>query len=469
MMKFHSLIAAAVVLVLAGCDLLTGIVEEGENDDDAGAVIVAVEGLSFVNTLAGELAQLSGVDQLELEERDAYLTETLSALLDDSFEIFSFPWSGDATGQTDDILEDSGRDSLRQYLREHAAYAAAQEKPLVVVGHSWGTVLTYLALSLEAAEPDPLEVDLYITLSTPLGTRYGHGSTYPEEAVITDYVEDWFRDLAFETDAVHRPRAGAFYNYWAWGDFISGPLAEFVPAETGVVDVRIDEGMFDEPDGTTQSAAFAYSNRNVLDMIYWHKFTTADRVVLTDEYDDYLAQDHIRDADVLFDRFLEDVRSQIHTAAGRPPHAAELVVTLSEIEVIDENEGDGPLNPADDQAEYYGYFTLSVDGDKHRIKRMRSPLDNADLEEGERYTIDWLAPVPPEVGSIRIEAELYEYEPGEDNENYPGRAFVDIDADEPGALPHSGSFDVSWRDATGGDNVVRVHYGVARATHGSVE
>lgn len=462
-MKLSAVIAATATLVLAGCDLLTGIIGGDENDTDAGAVVVAVEGLSFVNTLAGELAQLSGVGQIELADREAYLTETLSALLDDSFEISSFPWSGDATGQTDDILEDTGERSLRQYLRERAAYAEAQGKPLVVVGHSWGTVLTYLALSLEAAEADPLEVDLYITLSTPLGTRYGHGGTYPEEAVIIEYIEDWFRDLIFETDAVRRPRAGAFYNYWAWGDFISGPLAAFVPAETEVVDVRIDEGVFDEPDGTAQSATLAYSNRNVLDMIYWHKFTTADRVVLTDTYEDYLAQDHIRDADVLFERFLEDLRNRFHAAAGRATaHADELVVTVSEIEVIEENEGDGPLNPAGDEAEYYGYFTISVDGERYRIKRMRSPLDNADLARGDRYSLNWSTSVP--LGSrpnvIRIEAELYEYEPGEDNENYPGRAFVDIGVSD--ALPLGDFFDVSWRDATGGDNVVRVHYRVTR-------
>ncbi len=470
-----AVLVAIVVALAGGCELPVApdTADTRAAGTASGAVIVAVEGLSFANTLSGELASLSGVDPVHIEERDTYLTANLRSLLDASYETESFRWSGDATSDTGVILRDSGDNSLRAYLRERKAYADRVGKPLVVVAHSWGTVLTYLALSLEAAEADPLEVDLYITLSTPLGTRFGHGSTYPEERVISDYVDDWFERLSFVSDGSMRPAAAQFVNYWAWGDLISGPVAGFVPPGIAVSDVRIDEGMFDLPTDSTYSTAAAYSNRNFLDAVYWHKFTTVDSSVLTSAYGDYLSQDFIRDADVMFAAFREDLLRRIRTTAGRsdgPPDgsaggtAGEVAVTIEKIEVVDEDEGDGLFNPADDYAEYFGYFRLYLDGEKRSIRRMRSENDYLSLEEGDSFNLNWRVTVPLADASrvLKIEAELCEDELGYDDYGYPGFGSVDIDLSHEGlrGLPRSGSFDTTWLDATGGRNSIRVFYRV---------
>jgi pimeloyl-ACP methyl ester carboxylesterase len=466
-----SLVAlVALSLGITGCAIIPG----ADTDQDphqtgskVGAVIVAVEGLSFVNTFMGELANLSGIEPDPMEERDTYLSESLSRLLsDDRFEISSFRWSGNATGDTAMILEDSGDNSLRQFLRDKRDYATSLGLPLIVVGHSWGTVLTYLALSLEAAKPDPLEVDLYITLSTPIGTNFAQPGTYPEEAVITDYLEDWFDTLGFETTNTVRPRASSFVNFWAWGDFISGPLTNFVPDAAKVTDIRVDEGLFDLPLDSSYSRTAAYSNRNLLDAKYWHKFTTADPVVLSDEFGDYLSQDFIRDADVAFHAFQQDLGDYIRGASRMvQDRSSDLGVSISGITVVEEFEGDGLFNPADDSAEYFGYFFVSLDGEKQRIKRLRSENDYISLEKDDYHAIDWQTRlfINGTEGQLSIGAELYEDELGDDID-YPGIASTSLDLSnlDSTTLPQQGSFDVSWQDSSDGLNTVRVHFTIDR-------
>ncbi|KGE72075.1 hypothetical protein [Spirochaeta lutea] len=463
---------STLLLGLIGCTVLP-LPDEGEPgpghqppDQSTGAVIVAVEGLSFVNTLLGELMEITGMEAEPMDDRDTYLSLALTALLSDpDYKISSFPWSGNATGDTAKILEDRGPNSLRQFLREKKDYAESLGLPLVVVGHSWGTVLTYLALSLEAAEPDPLEVDLYITLSSPLGTRLGHPGTYPEEAVIDSYLEDWLETLNFETTSLFRPRAATMVNFWAWGDLISGPLEEFVPAETGVTDIRVDEGLFDRPLDTDFSRTAAYSNRNLLDAQFWHKFTTADPVVLGDEYMDYRSQDFIRDVPTAFHAFLADLRFYIHGASGRPrtsPH--DLRIEVAGITVIHETEGDGFLNPADDAAEYFGYITLAQGQEKKRIKRIRSEHDNISLETGDYYPLNWrpIMYIDDPSEELVITAEFYEDELGDDL-SFPGiyTRTISLSGPDRPSLPHEEYFDVSWKDSTQGENTLRLHLTIA--------
>ncbi|MCP5104354.1 MAG: hypothetical protein GY950_13280, partial [bacterium] len=82
------------------------------------AVIVTVDGLSFANTL----------------------------LPPGSEPIDAFPWSRDAN----DTLETV--ETLREFLKEKYREAQQANKGFIVVAHSWGTVLTYLALSSQSMQ-----------------------------------------------------------------------------------------------------------------------------------------------------------------------------------------------------------------------------------------------------------------------------------------------------------------------------
>ena len=100
--------------------------------------------------------------------------------------------------------------------------------------HSWGTVLGFLALSYGNVQPD-----LFITLSSPLGTQNVVGSFYdPIVSCYTMYhtsltisildsklkFEDIFLHDYPEVVPRHNPIFEKWINYHAFGDFISGPI-----------------------------------------------------------------------------------------------------------------------------------------------------------------------------------------------------------------------------------------------------
>ena len=211
------------------------------------ALIVTIDGLSFVNTLLGP----SGFPPIEGPSN--YLEPALESLglpvPDD--HIIPFPWSGDA-GDTNDVIP-----PLRTFLREQYNAAQNENAQFIVVAHSWGTFLTYIALSRESSWPDPIYCDLYITLGSPLGTCYAHDGYYPEESVVSGYVAFWLWRLDFDECTNCYPSVQRCVNYWAWGDVISGPLGSFAPfAENEKVDP------FSETDG--------HAYRNIGSTYVWH-------------------------------------------------------------------------------------------------------------------------------------------------------------------------------------------------------
>ncbi len=184
------------------------------------AIIVTVDGLSFINTYLGDL----NIPSIE-EECENYLENALESMdlsVDDN-HIIPFSWSRDA-GDSDQAIED-----LRLFLRQHFTTAKDEGKKFIVISHSWGTFLTYLALSYESTVEIPIYCDLYITLGSPLGTYYAHDGLYVEEILINGYVNTWLDSLNFSSCTNCYPRAERCVNYWAWGDLISGPLGDFMP------------------------------------------------------------------------------------------------------------------------------------------------------------------------------------------------------------------------------------------------
>ena len=112
---------------------------------------------------------------------------------------------------------------------------------IIVVSHSWGTVLAYTALSFINKEIGQSPSDLLITLSSPLGTPYAHNDLYLIEATITDYVGSQLNSMNFNecTNCIPSDKT---INYWAWRDVISGPFESFAYNSKDIqVDFDYDE------------------------------------------------------------------------------------------------------------------------------------------------------------------------------------------------------------------------------------
>jgi pimeloyl-ACP methyl ester carboxylesterase len=226
--------------------------------DNIKAIIVTVDGLSFVNTIA----------RITIEKRNDYLQGNLKKIIN-SESIRPFHWSGDAADTTA-ILEPSGGGSLREFLRNNYKEAKNTKKAFIVISHSWGTLLTYLALSLEPQ----IKCDLYITLSSPLGTSSGLPDS--AEKTVRDYTDAKLVEMSFAILGTSYPHTRVFYNFWANGDLISGSLFGKIPSAPNVHDVRVDDGI---------------SNvRDIKNCFFWHEFTTlGDEIIAGSIYFPYVA------------------------------------------------------------------------------------------------------------------------------------------------------------------------------------
>jgi hypothetical protein len=217
------------------------------------AIIVTVDGLSFVNTL------LPGI---HIEESEHYLKtaiESMNLNLPDT-TIVDFSWSRNANDTIEAV------EQLQDFLKEKYQLAQKESKKLIIVAHSWGTVLSYLALSSQSKQvpgKEQINVDLYITLGSPLGTGNAHdNSKYPEEMIVINYTTSWINRYDFCDTCL--PLVKKWINYWAWGDVISGPMQDFVPFSDYPQwhDIQID----------LSSYVQGYPGRNTGTTVLWHKY-----------------------------------------------------------------------------------------------------------------------------------------------------------------------------------------------------
>jgi hypothetical protein len=279
-----TVIVSASILFMTGCNTQTVTPVDNTN-----AIIVTVDGLSFVNTLVGTT----------IENSNNYLQTNLRNLIN-SGSIRTFTWSG-AAGDTAAILASSSS-GLRKFLLDNYKEARDSKKAFIVVGHSWGTFLTYIALSLEPS----IQCDLFITMSSPLGTSSGLPAS-PEQ-IVRDYTDARLAEISFNIPGTSYPNAKVYYNFWANGDLISGPLSGKIPAATSVQDVKVDSGIAD--------------NRNVTDCYFWHKFTTTGNEVVDSSdpnysvYTAYLLTLGILDISPTRNTYINKVVALIQNASG---------------------------------------------------------------------------------------------------------------------------------------------------------
>jgi len=271
------------ILFITGCDLIP---DDDTVEDNSNAVIVTVDGLSFANTLV--------MGPTVIQNSSDYLKVNLKKIIN-SKSIRSYTWSGDAE-DTAAILA-SSNSGIRKFFQDNYQEAQDNGKAFIVVCHSWGTFLSYVALSLEPQ----IECDLSITLSSPLGTASGLPASY--EKIIRDYTDAKLTGLSFDITGSAYPNANLFYNFWANGDLISGQLSGKIPAALTVHDVKVDQGISD--------------NRYIVDAFFWHKFTTlGDEVVNDISYQVYLISIGVLDISTVRNDFIDQVAALIQTASG---------------------------------------------------------------------------------------------------------------------------------------------------------
>ena len=190
------------------------------------AVIVTFDGLCFWS----RVPRFPFIH--DLCEYENYLGEALESLnLDPGCEIVPFSWSRDTRDTVEVVTAESEKGWMR-ILEDQYSEAQEQGKRFIVVSHSWGTFLAYVALSLASSGYDggtPVHCDLYITLGSPLGTQHVNDPSPNLDGTVLSYVWEKLREFDSILDPDDRPNAETWVNYWAWGDEFSGPLRKQAP------------------------------------------------------------------------------------------------------------------------------------------------------------------------------------------------------------------------------------------------
>ncbi|AXI99957.1 Por secretion system C-terminal sorting domain-containing protein [Cyclonatronum proteinivorum] len=220
-----------------------------DSDVQIDAVIVTVDGIDI-----GAMIAESGTYERESNYLEVEIEELINS---NRVEIIPYSWNGDIRDTVQHV------DSLKTLLLAAYEIASINNAKLIVTGHSWGTLLSYVAM---AQLRENIFVDLYITLSSPLGTYFAHPLLTDLEFVIHGTTYSWLNELNFSNCYNCVPNINRFINYWAYRDAISGPLGEGwdLRAEDVVVDSYLN------PVGIYLSRL----SLNIINNIRWHKYTS---------------------------------------------------------------------------------------------------------------------------------------------------------------------------------------------------
>jgi hypothetical protein len=175
------------------------------------AIVLAVDGWEmFAGTLG--IREYSGYLAKGLKQFDD--TKTAASAVE------AFAWQGDISQDTRQAVA-----KLRvTYLPALAARARKEERPFVIVTHSWGSVLVYRAIrELEQQSPGRLDIDMLVTLGSPLGSSRWN-------AVAHDRARRYLSGLL----PLSKPKAvQRWINYWS-------PADSMISAEIPAADENIE-------------------------------------------------------------------------------------------------------------------------------------------------------------------------------------------------------------------------------------
>jgi len=177
-------------------------------------IILAVDGFD-------KWAEIGGV-----EEWSGYLKEKLerpgpSNIKNLGADIEAFAWSGDTSKDTEAAVV-----SLKTtYIPALVAQAKRENRPFVIVAHSWGGVLAYRALHELEGQLQPGDVVLFLTLGTPLRAQNLLLRPYAKDRSLAGLFKGMFRKLQKPSSV------SKWVNYWADNDNISGKIGEAINVE----------------------------------------------------------------------------------------------------------------------------------------------------------------------------------------------------------------------------------------------
>lgn len=229
--------------------------------------IVAVDGLSIM-----EIGPEIGIFQRELstlpkrlglyKEPGDYLGKALREAPDIknmSAIVQSNTWSRDPGDSRTEI------DRLKVYLS--ATYKQTQKKnsPLIIIAHSWGTVLSYAALHELGNE---VKIDCFITMGSPLNPRVGVGLRELVLALLQleTIKEGLPKGLLLGNISKLQNVTGKWINLWAKGDTFSNEIT----SANENIQIDKDQGLrvIGEPElGLAKWHAEYYKNPAILSQI----------------------------------------------------------------------------------------------------------------------------------------------------------------------------------------------------------
>lgn len=261
--------------------------------------IFTIDGLSFSKIFPGYS------DRAHEEFRPSYLKKALRHQFDVGLEdrdVHSYgcdpdlegcdpdaSWSGDPD-LTPQLIHgsDTIKTSLKKILRSEYNRAKSANKHFMMVAHSWGTVLGYLALQYCQNEFDPrydVVPDLVITLSSPMGTSYRSLNLpdpffppllAPVVAVMMAVVDEYTAamiDLAHAYSDAYRsaPKFKSWINYHSSGDIISGPVGN-------LIEEAEDRSFHQANSLTTYSTTTQDHGISSLDEDTWNEYLDSDQI-----------------------------------------------------------------------------------------------------------------------------------------------------------------------------------------------
>ncbi|OWY70602.1 hypothetical protein B7486_13365 [cyanobacterium TDX16] len=174
------------------------------------AVIVCVDGLSLLESIP--------YNPVNWDNSEHYLNTAVATMgFPSNPTICSFGWSRDIHDTEQAV------NSLKGFITDEWNTAQSLDRKFIVISHSWGTVLSYAALTRLAQEGSPVHCDLLITLGSPLGT-----DQVPTFPTIRDATFDRLIQLGVYPSSVISPSTDRWINYWTWADAFSGPIGNLV-------------------------------------------------------------------------------------------------------------------------------------------------------------------------------------------------------------------------------------------------
>jgi hypothetical protein len=189
------------------------------NDPNSSTLTIALSGTTL-NHGWGWVVTIDGMNPLStffspfVSTSTNYLyekmsTEQRSAIEEAKGKILQFQWNNDVSYTGFYV------DQLRDYLR----YLNSTNRPVVILSHSWGTVISFITLT----KYTDIHIDKLITLGSPLNSR-----TEKIDDPLRVAIRTWTKgnlEHGFDISSISKPsNLNVWHNYYTLCDVISGKM-----------------------------------------------------------------------------------------------------------------------------------------------------------------------------------------------------------------------------------------------------